>query len=134
MIDLRLGFKIYDNDWFLKFGLGPEQAADLLAYMSATFVIAQSRFLPMQDSAVESQVREVEGRYQELDDVAFRNALRERGIAYFGCLNICFDPNFAALIQNWFRSISSEEKRCSRTGTSGCRQTGRRIWITRSRS
>jgi hypothetical protein len=96
MIDLRLGFKIYDNDWFLKFGLGPEQAADLLAYMGATFVIAQSRFLPMQDSAVESQVREVEGRYQELDDVAFRNALRERGIAYFGCLNICFDPNFAA--------------------------------------
>jgi hypothetical protein len=96
MIDLRLGFKIYDNDWFLKHGLAPEQAADLLAEMGATFVIAQSRFLPMQDSAVESQVREVGGHYQSLDDVAFRNALRKRGVAYLGCLNICFDPAFAA--------------------------------------
>jgi len=96
MIDLRLGFKIYDNDWFLKYGLGPVEAADVLASMGATFVIAQSRFLPMQDSAVESQVRTADGRYQGLDDVAFRNALRERSIAYFGCLNICFDPAFAA--------------------------------------
>jgi hypothetical protein len=96
MIDLRLGFKIYDNDWFLKYGMSPEQAADVLAGMGATFVIAQSRFLPMQDSAVESQVREGKGLYRRLDDVAFRNALRNRGIAYFGCLNICFDPAFAA--------------------------------------
>jgi hypothetical protein len=94
--DLRLGFKIYDNDWFLKYGMRPEQAADVLAELGATFVIAQSRFLPMQDSAVESQVREADGAYQQLDDVAFRNALRERGIGYFGCLNICFDPVFAA--------------------------------------
>jgi hypothetical protein len=96
MVDLRLGFKIYDNDWFLKHGMEPGQAADTLAGLGATFVIAQSRFLPMQDSAVDSQVREGDGRYDRLDDVAFRNALRERGIAYFGCLNICFDPAFAA--------------------------------------
>ena len=96
MIDLRLGFKIYDNDWFLKHGMAPEQAAGVLANMGATFVIAQSRFLPMQDSAVESQVREGDGQYRRLDDIAFRNALRDRGIAYFGCLNICFDPAFAA--------------------------------------
>lgn len=96
MIDLRLGFKIYDNDWFLKYGMTPERAADVLAEMGATFVIAQSRFLPMQDSAVESQVRESGSRYEALDDVGFRNALRDRGIAYFGCLNICFDPAFAA--------------------------------------
>lgn len=96
MIDLRLGFKIYDNDWFLKYEMMPEQAADVLAGMGATFVISQSRYLPMQDSAVESQVGEAEQRYQKLDDYAFRTALRERGIAYFGCLNICFDPNFAA--------------------------------------
>ena len=50
MIDLRLGLKIYDNDWFLKYGMAPEQAADVVAGMGATFVIAQSRFLPMQDS------------------------------------------------------------------------------------
>jgi len=96
MIDLRLGFKIYDNDWFLKYGMTPEQTADELAGMGATFVIAQSRYLPMQDSAVESQVREPGGRYENLDDFAFRNALGDRGIAYFGCLNICFDPALAA--------------------------------------
>jgi len=133
MIDLRLGFKIYDNDWFLKHGLAPEQAADLLAEMGTTFVIAQSRLLPMQDSAVESEVREIDGRYQSLDDIAFRNALRERGIAYFGCLNTCFDPALAAahpelLPIDQFGRI--EEKR---TGISGCRPTGSRIWITRLR-
>jgi hypothetical protein len=96
MVNLRLGFKIYENDWFLKFGLSPERAADVLAEMGATFVIAQSRFLPMQDSAVESAVRNPEARYMALDDVAFRRALGERGIAYFACLNICFDPAFAA--------------------------------------
>lgn len=96
MIDLRLGFKIYDNDWFLKYGLAPEQAAEMLADLGATFVIAQSRFLPMQDSAVESQVRESSGQYEALDDLVFLKALRDRGIAYFGCLNICFDPAFAA--------------------------------------
>ena len=96
MVDLRLGFKIYDNDWFLKHGMEPGQAADVLAGLGATFVIAQSRFLPMQDSAVDSQVRDADARYDRLDDISFRNALRERGIAYFGCLNICFDPAFAA--------------------------------------
>ncbi|WP_109486599.1 hypothetical protein [Occallatibacter savannae] len=96
MIDLRLGFKIYDNDWSRKYGMRPEQAADVLATMGATFAIAQSRFLPMQDSAVESELREGDAGNQARDDVAFRNALRERGIAYFGCLNICFDPAFTA--------------------------------------
>ena len=74
MTNLRLGFKIYDNDWFLKYALTPDQAADRLAGLGATYVIAQSRFLPMQDSAVESQVREADGRYEALDDLAFRNA------------------------------------------------------------
>lgn len=96
MLNLRLGFKIYDNDWFLRYHLTPEAAADLLARMGVTFVITQSRYLPMQDSAVESAVRDAEGRYATLDDVAFRHALRERGIAYLGCLNICFDPAFSA--------------------------------------
>lgn len=95
MLNLRLGFKIYDNDWFLRFRLSPEEVADLLGRMGATFVITQSRYLPMQDSAVESAVRDVDERYASLDDLAFRRALGERGIAYLGCLNICFDPAFA---------------------------------------
>jgi len=58
MLNLRLGMKIYDNDWFLRYRLSPEAAADALSQMGATFVIAQSRFLPMRDSAVQSDVRD----------------------------------------------------------------------------
>ena len=96
-MNLRLGIKIYDNDWFLRHHLSPEAAADILAQMGVTFVIAQSRFLPMQDSAVESNVRASQASdYAALDDVAFRHALAARGIGYFACLNICFDPAFTA--------------------------------------
>lgn len=97
MLDLRLGMKIYDNSWFLRHQLEPEAAADVLAGMGVTFVIAQSRFLPMASSAVENAVRPEEAeRFARLDDVAFRNALRDRGISYVACLNIGFDPGFAA--------------------------------------
>ncbi len=98
MIDLKVGMKIYDNDWFVKHGLEVEQAADLLHGLGVTYVITQSRFLPMQDTAVPSAVRgDDRARYRELDDIAFREALAVRGIAYLGCLNICFDPSFSNL-------------------------------------
>lgn len=95
-INLRSGVKIYDNDWFIRHGLAPEEAADLLARWNVTYVIAQSRLLPMQDSAVSSAVTPAQqARYAALDDLAFRQALAERGIAYFAVLNIGFDPDFA---------------------------------------
>lgn len=95
-LDLRFGVKIYDNDWFLRHRLSAEQTADLLAEWGATYVIAQSKFLPMPNSAVTSSVA-AEDRlaYEALDDVAFRKLLADRGIAYFACLNICFDPDFS---------------------------------------
>lgn len=97
MLDLRLGMKIYDNNWFLRHQLQPAAAADVLAAMGVTFVIAQSRFLPMASSAVENTIRPQDApRFAELDDVAFRDALRERRIGYVACLNIGFDPGFAA--------------------------------------
>jgi hypothetical protein len=93
---LSVGMKIYDNDWFLTHQLEPEQAADVLKAMGVTWVIAQSRFLPMADSAVDSAVRKSDReRYASLDDVAFRRGLKDLGIAYFAVLNICFDPAFA---------------------------------------
>jgi hypothetical protein len=96
-MNLLCGVKIYDNDWFLRFGLSEEEAADLLADWGVTYAIAQSRLLPMQDSAVASAVTSVDrARYELLDDVAFRQALRARNIDYFACLNIGFDPVFAA--------------------------------------
>lgn len=95
-MDLRCGVKIYDNDWFLRHRLSAEQTADLLAQWGVTYVIAQSRFLPMPNSAVTSAVTDADRQaYEALDDVAFRERLRERGIAYIACLNICFDPAFA---------------------------------------
>jgi hypothetical protein len=96
-VNLRFGVKIYDNDWFLRHGLSATQAADLLAEWGITYVIAQSKFLPMSDSAVTSAVTDADKQaYDALDDVAFRELLRHREIAYFACLNICFDPAFSA--------------------------------------
>ncbi len=97
MPSLSVGMKIYDNSWFLTHRLEPEQAADVLKDMGVSWVIAQSRFLPMADSAVESAVRQSDAeRYAALDDKRFRKLLQERGIAYFAVLNIGFDPVFAA--------------------------------------
>lgn len=95
MTNLRFGMKIYGNEWFLRHDLQPEEAADVLHGMGVTFVISQSRFLPMADSAVKSTVTGSDKqRYAALDDLAFRQALGQRGISYFGVLNICFDPDF----------------------------------------
>jgi hypothetical protein len=96
-MNLRSGVKIYDNEWFIRHGLAIEAAADLLASWNITYVIAQSRYLPMQNSAIPSTVsaRDAE-RYKTLNDEAFRRALGARGIAYFACLNIGFDPTYAA--------------------------------------
>lgn len=95
-MDLRFGVKIYDNDWFLRHRLSPEQTADLLADWGATYVIAQSKYLPMPNSAVTSSVNAADRiAYEALDDVKFRSLLAERGISYLACLNICFDPDFS---------------------------------------
>ena len=97
MLDPRVGMKIYDNVWYLRHRLEPEQAADILAGMGVTYVMAQSKILPMQDTAIESEVTpEQAARFATLDDRAFRDALAARGIAYFCSLNIGFDPKFIA--------------------------------------
>ncbi len=115
-MDLRFGVKIYDNDWFLRHRMSAVQAADLLAQWGVTYVIAQSKFLPMSNSAVASAVTDDDRKaYDALDDVAFRELLRERGIAYFACLNICFDPAFSAshpelaAIDQWGRPARQED-------------------------
>ncbi|MBO0903844.1 hypothetical protein [Jiella sonneratiae] len=95
--DLRSGVKLYDNNWFLRHGLCEEALADRLAGLGVTYVLSQSRWLPMEDSAVQSRVDPaVAARYARLDDRRLRDLLRQRGIAYVGVLNICFDPVYAA--------------------------------------
>lgn len=96
-MDLKLGVKIYDNDWFIRHKLSAAETADLLEAWGVTYVIAQSKFLPMQDSAVASAVSQSDlAAYHALSDVGFREELKRRGISYFACLNICFDPKFFA--------------------------------------
>jgi hypothetical protein len=98
MIDLRFGVKIYEADWLIQSGLDVEQAADLLAGWGVTYVITQSSFLPMHDTAVESVVKpEGAASHRARKDIEFRMALLERGIGYLGCLNICFDPEMSRL-------------------------------------
>jgi hypothetical protein len=95
MFTPRVGMKIYDNVWYIKYRLEAEQAADILAGMGVTYVMAQGRLLPMQDTAINSEVSpEDAARLATLDDRKFRDALAARGIAYFASLNIGFDPNF----------------------------------------
>lgn len=97
MFDPRVGMKIYDNAWYLRHKLEPDEAADILAGMGVTYVLAQSRLLPMQDTAIPSAVTPEEtARFLTLDDRAFRNALAARGIGYFCSINIGFDPTFIA--------------------------------------
>ncbi len=65
--------------------------------MGVTYVMAQSRLLPMQDTAIETRRRPRRSRASTtLDDREFRDALKPRGIAYFASLNIGFDPKFIA--------------------------------------
>ena len=96
-INFRSGMKLYDNDWFMRYNWEAEQLADYLAAMNITYVIAQSRFLPMDDSAVQSAVSQQDrSRYEALDDIALRQYLKEREIGYIAVQNICFDPTYAA--------------------------------------
>jgi hypothetical protein len=95
-LDLRYGVKIYDNDWFLRHSMSANEAADLMADWGVTYVIAQSKALPMPNSAVTSSVSDSDRRaYDALDDRLFRDLLAERNIAYSAVLNICFDPTFS---------------------------------------
>jgi hypothetical protein len=89
--------KIYDNVWYLRHGLEPEAAADILVGMGINYVLTQSKLLPMQDTAIESEVSAAErARFATLDDRRFRVALQDRGILYYSSILFGFDPKFLA--------------------------------------
>ena len=95
MFNPRLGMKIYDNVWYVEHLLEPEEAADILSNMGVSFVLSQSKLLPMQDTAIASEITaEQRERFEKLNDRAFRDALNDRGISYFCSLNFGFDPKF----------------------------------------
>lgn len=93
MSSFQVGMKVYDNDWYLKHGLTYDQAAGLLADWGVSFVLAQSRLLPMPDTAVKSAVTsEMAARFATYDDRKFRDALARRGIDYVAACLMFFDP------------------------------------------
>lgn len=94
MIDaFMVGTKNYDMDWYLRYGFSYTRAAKTLREWGFSFILTQSRDLPMPDSAVPSEVRtEMDALYASYDDLKFREALAKEGIAYWPTLCTFFDP------------------------------------------
>ena len=93
----RTGMKVYDNDWFLRFDLDYDDAARLLRDWGVTFILAQSRYLPMPDTAIKSEVPEhLKDRYAAYDDRLFREALQRAGIQYVATCLVGLDPEAIA--------------------------------------
>jgi hypothetical protein len=93
MARFQVGMKVYDNEWYLKHNLTYEEAAHCLRDWGVTFVLAQSKVLPMPDSAVKSEVPpEQAERYASYDDRKFRDALARVGIEYYAAVCMFHDP------------------------------------------
>lgn len=85
--------KIYNLDWYLRFGLSYGEAARRLKEQGVSLVLTQSAMLPLPDSAVKSEVpSEMQERFKDYNDRAFRDALGERGIEYYVAVSMFFDP------------------------------------------
>ncbi|MDI7247259.1 MAG: hypothetical protein QME92_07285 [Bacillota bacterium] len=85
--------KIYTLDWYLKYNLDYVEAAKKLKEQGIGLVLAQSKYLPMADTAVKSEVPpELQERLDSYDDRLFRKALAEEGIEYWAACNMFFDP------------------------------------------
>ena len=81
MNEFIVGTKNYDTDWYLKYGLSYAEAAKTLREWGFSFILTQSHFLPMADSAVISEITpEMEARYASYDDLLFREALAKENI------------------------------------------------------
>ena len=93
MDEFVIGTKNYDSDWYLKYGLSYAEAARTLREWGFSFILTQSRFLPMADSAVISEVTpEMAARYASYDDLLFREALAKEGVGYWPTLCTFFNP------------------------------------------
>ena len=79
MEEFVLGTKNYDTDWYLKYGLSYKDAAKTLREWGFSFIITQSKFLPMADSAVTSEATpDQQAKYATYDDLKFCEANRGR--------------------------------------------------------
>ncbi len=92
MSKFPVGMKIYNNDWSLKYGFRPREAAEFIAELGVNFVITQSHILPMQSSTVFNAHSAPDGLRNDLE---FREELKKCGVRYFACMNVGFDPEAA---------------------------------------
>jgi len=87
------GVKVYSYDWRLVHNLHYEVASQWFHDHGIDFVIAQNRYVPMQDNAVPSAVSAAhETALTRHDDAAWIASLRHRGIQYWAACNVFFDP------------------------------------------
>ena len=89
-----LGMKVYDNDWFLKFRFSYSEVAKILKDWGINLILTQSKYIPMPDTAVKSEVSEQEKQlYNSYNDLKFREALANEGIDYYSTILMFFDPS-----------------------------------------
>ena len=89
-----LGMKVYDNDWFLKFHFSYSEVAKILKDWGVNLILTQSKYIPMPDTAVKSEVSEQEKQlYNSYNDLKFREALANEGIDYYSTILMFFDPS-----------------------------------------
>ena len=55
-----LGMKVYDNDWFLKFRFSYSEVAKILKDWGVNLILTQSKYIPMPDTAVKSEISKQE--------------------------------------------------------------------------
>ena len=93
MEKLQLGMKIYSYDWYWKYGLSYGQAAKLLKEQGVSFVISQNEYIPSMNTAAKAEVPpEHMSRFQDYDDIPFRQALKAAGIEYWVSALMFFHP------------------------------------------
>ena len=48
--------KVYDNDWFLKYHFSYSEVAKILKDWGVNLILTQSKYIPMPDTAVKSEI------------------------------------------------------------------------------
>jgi len=112
---MRIGVKVYDLDWYGRWGLSAAQLARLLQNWGIDFVLTQSQRMPMADSAVRSSVPAAQReRLSCYDERATREALGAAGIGFWPTLCTFFEP--AALTSHpELRPVSAEGRPMGQT-------------------
>jgi hypothetical protein len=99
---LRLGLKIASPDWYWKYNLSYDEAAEKLKALGVDFITTYNEYLPGADTAVPGEAPEdAREKMERYSEKTFREKLREAGIAYMGWLNFNFYEEGLAKFNNY---------------------------------